>query len=369
MGYYSYDFRWAPYVPVAQKRAKAQQLAIQVARQQERKPAPVVMDGRTIAKSFWGKAWCDNLQAYSDFSNRLPRGATYLRNGSVADLVIQPGSIEAIVAGSNPYRVKIKIAKLNRTTWTKLKKECAASIDSLLDLLGGQLSDSVLQRLTAKRGGCFPTPEEIEMQCSCPDYSYCCKHIAAVMYGVGNRLDTSPELLFVLRGVNQMDLISRVASPSNLSRELKARKRSTLANKDIDELGQMFGIELESAMDDAESVPTTRLQSSAGRRSGRTVQHATAKTRLIAKTAHAANKRKQFTSKVADPKITAAVIKETPMAKATKKKAIARSQRTSTVVRKGHAEASAAATSKTTGKVKRTSRAKLAASAKRKISR
>ncbi|MEI8379366.1 MAG: SWIM zinc finger family protein [Planctomycetota bacterium] len=236
------DFGYRDYVPVGQKLANANQYARDVASKSGREPSPVKPAGRTITKTFWGTAWCDNLKAYSDYSNRLPRGATYLRNGSVVDLVITPGAVEAIVAGSDPYEIEIQIEKLPKAEWTRLKEDCSASIDSLLDLLAGKFSKGVMARLTQKTGGLFPSPKQISMSCSCPDYSSCCKHLAAVMYGIGCRLDTQPELLFVLRGVDHMELISEAVAEGNLDRELTDSSDNSLAGVD---LGALFGIELE----------------------------------------------------------------------------------------------------------------------------
>ncbi len=236
------DFGYRDYVPVGQKLANANQYAREVATKSGREPSPVKSAGRTITKTFWGTAWCDNLKAYSDYSNRLPRGATYLRNGSVVDLVITPGAVEAIVAGSDPYEIEIQIEKLPKAEWTRLKEDCSASIDSLLDLLAGKFSKGVMARLTQKTGGLFPSPKQISMSCSCPDYSSCCKHLAAVMYGIGCRLDTQPELLFVLRVVDHTELISEAVAEGNLDRELTDGSDNSLAGVD---LGALFGIELE----------------------------------------------------------------------------------------------------------------------------
>ena len=243
MGWYSESY-WRPYVSVAQKKKQAVKKAAQLAKKQRRQPSPVVLEGRKIANTFWGKAWCDNLQAYSDFANRLPRGATYVRNGSVVDLVIKPRAIEALVAGSETYTVTISITSLAKQDWAKIKKECSAEIESLLDLLAGRFSDGVMQRLTRQDAGLFPSPREIEMKCSCPDYSYCCKHLAAVMYGIGSRLDSQPELLFLLRGVDHQELVSAAVADGNLERELSEKQDASLAGVD---LGEMFGIEMAAA--------------------------------------------------------------------------------------------------------------------------
>jgi uncharacterized Zn finger protein len=237
-----YGYDWKPYVSVGRKKVNAHRYAAKVAKSQKRTCQPIKIEGRNIAKSFWGKAWCDHVESLSDYANRLPRGRTYVRNGSVVDLVIRPGKVEAIVAGSDPYEISISIKKLDKKTWESIKKDCSRSIDSLLDLLGGRLSDGVMQRLTDESSGCFPAARQIEMNCDCPDWSACCKHLAAVMYGIGSRLDSEPELLFLLRGVNQEELISQAVSKENLAQELKAES-GDLAKED---LGAIFGIELDS---------------------------------------------------------------------------------------------------------------------------
>lgn len=231
------------YVPVELKIARGKKYAEKIARKQKRKLAPVSISGMTIARTFWGKAWCDHLESYSDYSNRLPRGRTYARNGSVVDLQISIGRLEAIVAGSDPYEITVEIAPLDATAWKKLRNDCAASIDSLLDLLGGRFSDGIMQRLTDRSTGMFPKPREIHLWCSCPDGARLCKHLAAVLYGVGAHLDTHPELLFKLRGVDHTELVGDAVSADNLTAAL-GEPGGDLAGED---LGAMFGIELETS--------------------------------------------------------------------------------------------------------------------------
>lgn len=244
--------QWGPYVSVGEKLSKAAKKAAALAKKQKREPSPVKVQGRNIAKTFWGKAWCDNLTAYQDYSNRLPRGATYVRNGSVVDLVIHPKKIEAIVAGSDPYTVRIEITALDSKRWKSIRSECSQSIDSLLDLLSGKLSDGVMKRLTDQKTGLFPAPREIKMSCSCPDSSSCCKHLAAVMYGIGARLDSQPELLFLLRGVDHQELVSQAIAAGNLDRELSTSGSGGL---DSNDLGAIFGIELDSIASEAATPP------------------------------------------------------------------------------------------------------------------
>jgi len=236
--------RWAPYVPVAKRRAQAAAAAKKLEKQRGRPLAPIAIEGRTIARSFWGKAWCDNLEAYSDFENRLPRGRTYVRNGSVIDLQIERKQITALVSGSSIYEVKIAIDVVPPPTWRAIQSDCARSIASLFDLLQGRFDRGIMERLSRTGDGLFPKPAEIKMSCSCPDYAVLCKHVAAVLYGVGARLDHTPELLFTLRNVDQFDLISEAATADNLDRALTG---TSPAGIEAGDLGELFGIELETA--------------------------------------------------------------------------------------------------------------------------
>jgi uncharacterized Zn finger protein len=237
-------YEWKPYVPVAVRRANAAKQAGRIAKKEKRELAPIQIEGRKIAKSFWGEAWCENLERYSDFANRLPRGRTYVRNGSVVDLTIERGKIKALVSGSELYTVKVSIATLQKPAWKKIKQDCSQSIASLIDLLQGRFDEGVMQRMTERDGGLFPKPSEIEMDCSCPDYAGLCKHVAAVLYGVGARLDNSPELLFTLRAVDHFELIGQAVAAENLDKTLSSADDGILAGSD---LGAMFGIELDTA--------------------------------------------------------------------------------------------------------------------------
>jgi uncharacterized Zn finger protein len=202
----------------------------------------------------------------------VERGRTYVRNGSVVDLQISPGRLDAIVAGSDPYEIKIEIKRLKSAQWKKVCDACAASIDSLLDLLSGQFSDGVMQRLTDRDEGLFPTPGDIHMSCSCPDWAVMCKHVAAVLYGVGAHLDKRPELLFVLRDVDHHELVSEAVSQENLSTAF-GEPSDELAGED---LGAMFGIELDAAAPSSKARQTTRKRRS---RTTPAVRKKTAKTR------------------------------------------------------------------------------------------
>jgi uncharacterized Zn finger protein len=232
-----YEFR--PYVPVAEGRRQAQQ-KLKKLKKKGQPVSPVMIEGRTIAKSFWGKSWCDNLERYSDFANRLPRGRTYVRNGSVVDLQIAKGEVSAFVAGSELYKIKIEIAPVKASRWKSVCRDCAGSIDSLVELLQGRLAKGVMDRVCREGDGLFPSPDEIKLSCSCPDWAEMCKHAAAALYGVGARLDEKPQLLFVLRGVDESDLFSKTGEDMSLSNAAPSGA-SLLSESDV---AALFGLEM-----------------------------------------------------------------------------------------------------------------------------
>lgn len=297
MGRY-YESYWPPYVPVAERRSRA---AKEVAKMKKsgRRVCPVEIDGRKIATTFWGEAWCKNLEAYSDFSNRLPRGRTYVRNGSVLDLRIEAGHIHALVSGTDLYTVDIEIKPLPVKKWAQIKKQCAGQIDSLVELLMGSISKSVMEIVTRKGEGLFPAPREITLSCSCPDWATMCKHVAATLYGVGARLDHQPELLFTLRGVDPTELVeAAVEQPTGSG---KARKSRVL---ETDELSSVFGVDIDM---DGLSTDDSSTRSAPAK-----------KTRRVAKTAKKTGAKKPVASKKAATKKT--TVSKSPAKKTARKK-------------------------------------------------
>src|SRR5208337_4474470 len=254
---------WAPYVPVAERRRKAQRTMAKL--QKASHPvAPVIISGRLIATTFWGRAWCDNLESYRDYDNRLPRGRTYVRNGSVVDLQIAPGRIAAKVSGSELYDVAITIQETAKTRWRAICADCAGGIDSLVELLQGRFSKGVMERLCRQEGGLFPRPSDIRFTCSCPDHASMCKHVAAVLYGVGARLDRQPELLFRLRAVDEAELVA------GLDTALPLSKTGPAAGKvlDTDDMSALFGLDLAAAEVPAAGKPSDGSSAARARRAG-----------------------------------------------------------------------------------------------------
>jgi uncharacterized Zn finger protein len=237
-------FSWRPYVPVAERRRQAER-KMATLKKKGQSVAPVKIEGRTIATTFWGKSWCSNLERYGDYENRIPRGRTYVRNGSVVDLQIRKGEVTAMVAGSSLYNIKITIAPVAAARWKTICRDCAGTIDSLIELLQGRLAKGVMDRVCRQGDGLFPAPAEIKLSCSCPDWADMCKHVAAALYGVGARFDQSPQLLFVLRGVDEKELVA------GAGQDLSLTKPVPLAGKVIEQtdVAALFGLEMAEPAD------------------------------------------------------------------------------------------------------------------------
>ncbi len=245
-------YGWPSYVPVAVRRARALK-KMEKLRKKGLDITPVEIDGRKMARTFWGEAWCHHLESFSDYENRLPRGRTYVRNGSVCHLDIARGEVNAMVSGSRLYTVKVAVKTLPRKKWKDVKNRCAGQIGSLLELLQGRLSENVMSVVTDRNKGLFPLPAEISLHCSCPDWAVMCKHVAAVLYGVGARLDEKPELLFLLRSVDHEELISADVGVVTVKASKGGRRRIA-----EDALTDVFGIEMSEDVTTSTAKPLPR---------------------------------------------------------------------------------------------------------------
>jgi uncharacterized Zn finger protein len=230
---------WAPYVPVAKRREKALKKKAQL-KKKGHSIRPIEIEGRTIAHSFWGKAWCTHMESFCDLDNRLTRGRTYVRNGSVCHLDIKKGEINAMVSGNSVYNVTIQIKPLLQEKWDHIKQTCLGKVSSLLDLLSGTLSDGVMEVVVHPKDGLFPLTQEFSLNCDCPDWASMCKHVAAVLYGVGSRLDTDPAQLFILRGVDFEELIDINEAITSVTSTISSRRKIM----DDDSFGDLFGIDM-----------------------------------------------------------------------------------------------------------------------------
>ena len=204
---------WYPrYVPVDEQRARAVS-EIQELRARGVVVQPIELRGRTLAQNFWGRHWCEHLESFSEYAARLAHGRAYVRNGSVCHLAIEAGGVDAMVVGSALHRVSIRIRRLQQPAWAAIRRACAGRVPSLPDLHQGRLPDRVIEVVTDRDTGLFPQPGEIVHACDCPDRTPMCKHAAAALSGVGSRLDNDPELLFLLRGVDETELIADETAP------------------------------------------------------------------------------------------------------------------------------------------------------------
>jgi len=339
MSYSRYD-RFPAYVPVATRRRLAAR-KIAALRKAGRQITPVTIAGRAIATTFWGAAWCTNLECYSDYENRLPRGRTYVRNGSVLDLQIRAGVVKALVSGTEIYEVRISVAPLPRRRWHDNTRRCAGKIDSLVELLQGNIAAAVMEVVTRPGKGLFPAPEEIHLRCSCPDWATMCKHVAATLYGVGARLDEQPELLFRLRDVDPTELVeAAIAQPPARSRP---RSTPTLAD---DELSAVFGVDIDfgdgpEAGDGAGlQAPQRRTRKKGAKKKGATKKAAKKKAATKNAPTKKAATKKAATKKAATKK---APTKKAPTKKAATKKASKKKAATKNAPTKKAAKKKAAA--------------------------
>ncbi|PKM81777.1 MAG: hypothetical protein CVU88_03715 [Firmicutes bacterium HGW-Firmicutes-13] len=239
MAYYDY---YPEYVPVAKRKEKAKK---QIEKLKKKNPnlAPVVIEGRNIANTWWGKAWNNNLEIYADYSNRISRGRSYVRNGAVLDLKIETGVVKALVQGSEkkPYDIEIEISPLSNEKWDSILNLCNHKIDNLAELLEGKFPKELEEIFTLKGKGLFPTEKEIKFSCSCYDWANMCKHVTAALYGIGARFDEDPTLFFKLRNIDFEVLLKKTIEQKMQSLLENSDKKSNRVLDDKDVFG-LFGV-------------------------------------------------------------------------------------------------------------------------------
>lgn len=273
------------YVSAAERRLRAERHRKALAREGVA-PRPVEIEGREIATTFWGKAWCSHIEALADLATRLPRGRSYVRGGAVVHLEISRGAVRARVSGTELYQVEIGVAPLAPARWRAVRRACAGRIATAVELISGRLSAAVMAVLCDPGRGIFPRSDELELSCSCPDGARLCKHLAAVLYGVGARLDHAPELLFTLRGVDGAELVAAAGRAGEL---VRAAPQGGAIRQD--QLADIFGIELETSAPRrpardavppgraARSPPARRIPADEGREPGKPASRAASRGR------------------------------------------------------------------------------------------
>lgn len=238
MSYYGFF----EYVPVGEKKEKARK-SLEKLKKTNPDISPVIIEGKSIASKWWGKAWNKNLESYADFSNRIGRGRSYVRNGAVLDLKIEEGRADALVQGSSskPYKVVVTIDKLSKAKWKKMTEICNHKIDTMETLLAGKFPKEFEEAFSGSENGMFPSPKEIHFSCSCPDSAIMCKHVAAVLYGIGARLDANPVLFFKLRNIDFEKLLKKSMEEKMESMLKNADKKSERTIDDSD-VFDLFGV-------------------------------------------------------------------------------------------------------------------------------
>ncbi len=321
MGYWGYP----RYVSVGEKKQNSRKKLEQL-RKKNKDVAPVIIEGRTLAHSWWGKAWNNNLEGYADYSNRIGRGRSYVRCGCVLDLKISEGRVQSLVMGSEtkPYSVVVNIKTLKKSVWGKIKNVCKGELGSLQELLSGKFPKALNAIFTSHGNGLFPSPKEIDFSCSCPDWANMCKHVAATLYGVGARLDKDPNLFFALRKIEINDLISETVKGKAKELLAKAKKKSSRIIEDQD-LSSVFGIELDSVSKPAKKVNAkvaTKEKTTKAKKSPPKAKKASVKTKKLSvkkpvkKVAKSVSK---TNTKRATTKVIKKTTKDTTKAKVTKK--------------------------------------------------
>lgn len=230
------------YTPARERKAKAAKAAVKL-KKKNPELAPVVIAGRNIATTWWGKAWNRNLELYADYENRIARGRSYVRAGAVLDLRIDTGAVRALVQGSRakPYEIEIRIEALSKANWEKVLDVCGHEIDGLSDLVEGKFPQRLETLFTAKGSGLFPSPREIAFRCSCPDWASMCKHVAAALYGVGARFDQDPMLFFKLRDIDFEALLKKTID-RKIDNLLENAGRKTPRVMDGADIAGLFGL-------------------------------------------------------------------------------------------------------------------------------
>jgi uncharacterized Zn finger protein len=259
---------FAPYVSKAHKMRRAEKARAALLKKKGATIEPVVINGREIARTWWGKAWNQNLERYADYDNRLPRGRSYVRDGSVLDLKIAANTISALVSGSRPkpYEISIAIKPLDKKVEHALMEKSRTSLDSMQSLLSGEFPAELKESFIEKETGLFPSPREIKFACSCPDWASMCKHVAAALYGTAVRLDEKPELFFILRGIKMDDFVGKMVKRESKKMLKKAKAKSARVIEAKDEnISKLFGIAMDGPKVSGKKTEPAATASPAGK--------------------------------------------------------------------------------------------------------
>ena len=208
--------------------------------------------------SWWAKRWIAVLERF-DIGARLGRGRSYARRGQVVSITIDKGLVKAMVQGSRPkpYGVTIRVKTLSGASWRKLARKLSHQAIFAAKLLAGEMPQDI--EVAFKEAGLSLFPEklkELDTDCTCPDWSNPCKHIAAVYYLLGEEFDRDPFLILKLRGMNREEIVRLLGGANS-----KITSRYIRSKPAIPETGEEVSLPLEplasdvSAFWDGSSLP------------------------------------------------------------------------------------------------------------------
>jgi uncharacterized Zn finger protein len=175
--------------------------------------------GGSFGKTWWAKRWIEVLESF-DIGARLARGRSYARRGQVLSISIDEGEVEAQVQGSRPkpYDITIQVKTLSDSDWTKVIDALGRQALFAAKLLAGEMPQDIEPVFKEVGLSLFPTKkDDLKTECSCPDWSNPCKHIAAAYYLLGEEFDRDPFLIFTLRGMDRESLTTRLAKTGKAS--------------------------------------------------------------------------------------------------------------------------------------------------------
>jgi uncharacterized Zn finger protein len=214
-GYYDYDY----FPPPSRPRAAKGGIKAQSKR-------------GTFGESWWAKRWIAVLEGF-DIGARLGRGRSYARRGQVLSITIDKGLVKAKVQGSrpSPYSVTIKLKVLVAADWQKLATLLSQQAIFTAKLLAGEMQQDIEQAFKGAGLSLFPAKlKDLETECSCPDWSNPCKHIAAVYYLLGEEFDRNPFLIFKLRGMSREELVGLLDAGRQKAPRGRKNPQSTIRN-------------------------------------------------------------------------------------------------------------------------------------------
>ncbi len=201
-----------------------------------------------FGQSWWAKRWIQVLESFT-IGARLGRGRSYARSGQVLSIDIEEGLVKAKVQGSRstPYQITIQVKTLDKADWGKLIGILSKQVIFAAKLLAGEMPENIEDAFVEAKLTLFPDKRgDLKTDCSCPDWSNPCKHIAAVYYLLGEEFDRDPFLIFKLRGMERQTLLSLLSGSEAAAKKPRGRKGSAVSE----------GVSEEAAAFPPEPLPT-----------------------------------------------------------------------------------------------------------------